>query len=75
MGGFFFQKIKGFLGENVRNCFRAGFLGKKLRSLFRETFWEIRPESAGFHFRKYKKRILIRKYKKFFRVGFFRKYF
>ena len=37
------------------------------------NFFELRLKSAGFHFQKSKKNFLLRKYKKFFRAGFFRK--
>ena len=44
------------------------FLGKNIRNLFREKFLGLRPKSAGFHFLKYKKNFLLRKYKKFFNL-------
>ena len=53
---------KAFFWENIRNFFKARFLG----NFFREKFWCLRPESARFHFQKYKKSLLLRKYKKMF---------
>ena len=44
------------------------FLGKNIRNLFREKILGLRPKSTGFHFLKYKKNFLLRKYKKFFNL-------
>ena len=67
---FRFLKYEDFFGVSVSRKLMA-FLRKykKLfqRRLSRESFGGLRLESAGFHFRKYKKSLLLRKYKKFFR--------
>ena len=51
------------------------YIYKKIQSrFFRETFWRLKPKSAGEFLRKYKKSFLSRKYKKFFQSRFFRKF-
>ena len=74
---FRFLKYEDFFGVSVSRKLMA-FLRKykKLfqRRLSRESFGGLRLESAGFHFRKYKKSLLLRKYKKFFRGFCFLKY-
>ena len=54
--------IKAYFRENIIKFFKARFLV----NFFREKFWCLRPESARFHFQKYKKSLLLRKYKKMF---------
>ena len=62
-----FLKIRGFFWENIRNFFRAALLGKSIRNFFKKKkFW-----GRGLKVR----RVILRKYKKFFQSGFFREKF
>ena len=67
--------IKTFFWENIRSFLR-GFVSLSVRNFCPGGFFyffELGLKSAGFHFWKHKENFPLRKYKKFFRVGFFRK--
>ena len=69
---FRFLKYKDFFGVSISR--KLGAFLKKYKKLFQcrgfsERLCGPRPKNEGFHFRKYKKNFLLRKYKKFFRAG------
>ena len=66
---FCFLKIrKAFLRKYLNFFPTRLFLGKNIRNLFREKVLGLWPKITGFHFLKYKKNFLLRKYKKFFNL-------
>ena len=77
----FLKHKKSFLLRKYNKFFRGFYFLKYKKSFPHEkfpwggffNFFELRLKSAGFHFQKSKKNFLLRKYKKFFRAGFFRK--
>ena len=46
-----------------------------MRNFFQGRFFELGLESAGFHFRKHKKRFILRKYKQSFPLRKYKNYF